>query len=901
MSYQVLARKWRPQIFAQLMGQSHVVTALSNALTNERLHHAYLFTGTRGVGKTTIARIFAKSLNCADGVTAEPCGHCQNCTSIEQGRFVDLVEVDAASRTKVEDTREILDNVQYSPTQGRYKVYLIDEVHMLSRNSFNALLKTLEEPPPHVKFLLATTDPQKLPVTILSRCLQFSLKALTVEQIETQLNKVLEAETINKETGAINQLAVAADGSMRDALSLTDQAIAQGDGQVLTDVVRNMLGMLDEQHIESLLIALLNSDFSAVMASLSNMAAAAIEPDQVLTELLNSFHQMAMLQVMPNYQVTPSAMQHTLQQMSQQINAEQLQLYYQIGIKGRKDLPHAANPKAGLEMTMLRLLAFTPATGQPKAVFNSEQGSQPVIQSRLTTESNQAAAITNPPESSVVTPQVGNEPAPEASTQAQTSSVPQQASAEPQSASENVPVEQNGNESEQHLPSNPNFQTTPNEEVVEPSIVTSSQNQQSDNQANSIPSSAMVQGDVDEQALHAQQAQIESLAQSQGYAPTQRAVEPELADNMAASQQFEAPPVQPPEAEYYPAPQHDLSSYDEPPITTQTTDEHESIEQPSVSSADMLSSFTKGLAGIKARKEALDKQEQQATQSAAVKAPAVPSLSKPQTNNEADSFLNTPAVAATQPMSSTNIQPFGEDAEQNEQGNHEEAAPWVDEFSGNLFDDAPISSVPQPASQSLSPQSEVQQPPEPQHAQQTSELASEAAQQPMSTPKEQPSIASGIPAEVNQQAMQPIEDIQSLDIADKVREDGIRKAAQINGWAELIDRFGIQALQRQFALHSTLLREDQQVTLKLDAMQKHLDTPNNRAQLQAMFEQFWQMPVNLDVQIIEQGQATPFAIQKQIEAQRLEFAKEQINQDQNVQALLQAFDGSINQDSIKAI
>ncbi|NTS75257.1 DNA polymerase III subunit gamma/tau [Catenovulum sp. SM1970] len=362
MSYQALARKYRPQQFSELMGQTHVVTALSNALANDRLHHAYLFTGTRGVGKTTIARIFAKSLNCINGVTAEPCGQCQNCVAIEEGRFVDLVEVDAASRTKVEDTREILDNVQYSPTQGRYKVYLIDEVHMLSRHSFNALLKTLEEPPPHVKFLLATTDPQKLPVTILSRCLQFSLKALTQTQLEQQLSRILDAEQLNYEATAISQLALAANGSVRDALSLTDQAIAQGNGQVQAQIVRNMLGLLDEQHISQLVTALVSGQFDQVMAAIESLSIASIEPEQALVELLNCFHQIALIQVLPQASVLNPKLAELLKQIAAQMSAEQVQLFYQILLKGRQDLPFAANPRSGLEMTLLRLIAFQPVT-----------------------------------------------------------------------------------------------------------------------------------------------------------------------------------------------------------------------------------------------------------------------------------------------------------------------------------------------------------------------------------------------------------------------------------------------------------------------------------------------------------------------------------------------------------
>ncbi|MEC9277434.1 MAG: DNA polymerase III subunit gamma/tau, partial [Pseudomonadota bacterium] len=285
MSYQVLARKWRPGKFSELVGQEHVVSAISNALDNDRLHHAYLFTGTRGVGKTTIARIFSKSLNCEEGQGANPCGQCNTCKEIEQGNYVDLLEIDAASRTKVEDTRELLDNVQYKPTRGRYKVYLIDEVHMLSKHSFNALLKTLEEPPPHVKFLLATTDPQKLPITILSRCLQFNLKAMSREQIVGQLQHILEHEQLPFEPQALTLLARAAQGSMRDALSLTDQAIAQGGNQVLASVVTDMLGLMDKNQLLKVVHAVVSKSPADVLQLVNDIAEQAPDYDNVHSEL----------------------------------------------------------------------------------------------------------------------------------------------------------------------------------------------------------------------------------------------------------------------------------------------------------------------------------------------------------------------------------------------------------------------------------------------------------------------------------------------------------------------------------------------------------------------------------------------------------------------------------------
>lgn len=361
MSYQVLARKWRPQKFAELVGQEHVVSALSNALDNDKLHHAYLFTGTRGVGKTTIARIFSKSLNCETGQSATPCGSCDACRDIDEGRFVDLLEIDAASRTKVEDTRELLDNVQYKPTRGRFKVYLIDEVHMLSKHSFNALLKTLEEPPPHVKFLLATTDPQKLPVTILSRCLQFSLKALSREQIQKQLVHILAQESIPSDAIALSHLARAAQGSMRDALSLTDQAIAQGNNQVTSQIVTDMLGLLDKNQVLRLVKAVIEKDSKEALKQLDEICVHAPDYSQVLSEILSLLHQVSLTQIVPDICKIETLNARAVYQLSKSVSEEHIQLLYQLVLQGKKDLPFAPDSFIGLQMTILRMLAFSPA------------------------------------------------------------------------------------------------------------------------------------------------------------------------------------------------------------------------------------------------------------------------------------------------------------------------------------------------------------------------------------------------------------------------------------------------------------------------------------------------------------------------------------------------------------
>ncbi|WP_313004447.1 DNA polymerase III subunit gamma/tau [Pseudomonas sp.] len=361
MSYQVLARKWRPRSFREMVGQTHVLKALINALDSQRLHHAYLFTGTRGVGKTTIARIIAKCLNCETGITSSPCGECSVCREIDEGRFVDLIEIDAASRTKVEDTRELLDNVQYAPSRGRFKVYLIDEVHMLSSHSFNALLKTLEEPPPYVKFILATTDPQKLPATILSRCLQFSLKNMTPERVVEHLTHVLTAENVPFEDDALWLLGRAADGSMRDAMSLTDQAIAFGEGKVLATDVRAMLGTLDHGQVYGVLHALIEGDAKALLEAVRHLAEQGPDWNGVLSEILNVLHRVAIAQALPEGVDNGHGDRDRVLALAQALPAEDVQFYYQMGLIGRRDLPLAPDPRGGFEMVLLRMLAFRPA------------------------------------------------------------------------------------------------------------------------------------------------------------------------------------------------------------------------------------------------------------------------------------------------------------------------------------------------------------------------------------------------------------------------------------------------------------------------------------------------------------------------------------------------------------
>lgn len=442
MTYLALARKWRPKTFAEVVGQQHVVKALSNALDSGRVHHAFLFTGTRGVGKTTLARIFAKSLNCEEGMSAEPCQKCSTCLSIDEGRYVDLIEVDAASRTRVDDTRELLDNIQYAPTQGKYKVYLIDEVHMLSGHSFNALLKTLEEPPEHVKFLFATTDPQKLPVTVLSRCLQFNLRAMRPEQIENQFVKILDNETIEYDSQALQLLANAADGSMRDGLSLLDQSIAQGAGKVMKDDVSAMLGTLKSEHSEALLAGLVEEDASKIMSTVVDMAEHATDFVSALDELLQCLYNISLQQVAPEVAAAKPENNQLIQMLAAEISPELVQLYYQIGLLGKRDINLAPSTRVGFEMTLLRMFAFdleeqnhsqsvaspTPAVSpapEASSVQEAANSSQPV-----TSQMPEPQPAVQPSNPQAVMPQAQSKPEVVAPAPAQTSATEPTNSAE---------------------------------------------------------------------------------------------------------------------------------------------------------------------------------------------------------------------------------------------------------------------------------------------------------------------------------------------------------------------------------------------------------------------------------------------------------------------------------------
>ena len=402
MSYQVLARKWRPKRFSELVGQEHVVRAISNALDSDRMHHAFLFTGTRGVGKTTIARIFAKSLNCERGQSSNPCGECGACVEIDAGRFVDLLEIDAASNTGVDDVREVIENAQYTPSRGRFKVYLIDEVHMLSKHAFNALLKTLEEPPPHVKFLLATTDPQKLPVTVLSRCLKFNLKRLLPAQITGQMRHILDAETIAFDADALNELARAADGSLRDGLSLLDQAIAYGAGSVRAADVRAMLGTIERGRVLALLDAVHAGDGAALLAEVDRLAEFSPDFAAVLDEIAGMLHRVQIKQLVRGYSAADETDDAGIDALAAALDAEATQLYYQIAIAGRRDLPLAPTPRAGFEMVLLRMLAFRPVSAGEMTVRRPAAAQSVASGGGRAAQASKPAAPQHPPESAAV-------------------------------------------------------------------------------------------------------------------------------------------------------------------------------------------------------------------------------------------------------------------------------------------------------------------------------------------------------------------------------------------------------------------------------------------------------------------------------------------------------------------
>ncbi|MDX1524819.1 MAG: DNA polymerase III subunit gamma/tau [Pseudidiomarina maritima] len=775
MSYQVLARKWRPRNFAQVVGQQHVLKPLFNALKTGRLHHAWLLTGTRGVGKTTIARILAKSLNCEQGITAEPCGTCSACVAIEQGRFVDLLEIDAASRTKVEDTRELLDNVQYAPTQGRFKVYLIDEVHMLSRHSFNALLKTLEEPPEHVKFLLATTDPQKLPITVLSRCLQFNLKALSRDEIANHLQQVLTAEQIPFDADAIQALARAAQGSLRDALSLTDQAIAQGEQAVTVAGVQQMLGSVPGYEVAQLLQQIVAGDAAGMMQTLDNVASQVPDLAGLLPELQQTVQQMALFQVVP-HSAWVTQLDEQAQQLAGQLAAELLQVFYDILVQGRRDLALAADVRSGVEMTLLRLLAFRPQS--------LEVNETPAVTgASVTVKKPQAASATESVQADAVYQQT---PHGAADTQHQVT------------------------ESAASLNSKP--------------VAAALQSEQTQ----AAPVTSVQAADDDEIPAYLGDDDDDDDDRFADFAEAPRATH---AANTAATKATSTAPVA------------------APSVAAKSVSDDAATAQPAAGPAATTpaASSKPDLAALMATRAALVEKQQSSKQPTSASATA-PELAAPA--ESASSAAEAPAEQARV------VAPVATPAEPARSAAEIPAAEAL----------AAGAPAPEPAA--------------------TTEPATPAAPAQSAAPAPPASAGLATPAVSNLQ-------LDQLELAPQVR-----LAAEIDGWAAMIDHLELHGLTRQLARNGNLQKTAQGHVL---VCQKNWAYLLNDAAIdtikQGMLAQFdIQL---LDVVIGDTQQATPAEIQQYIDAQRLARAKQTLQQDPVAQQLAQVFGAELQEDSVQ--
>ena len=826
MAYQVLARKWRPGRFSELVGQEHVVSAISNALQNDRLHHAYLFTGTRGVGKTTIARIFSKSLNCEQGQSANPCGQCGTCKEIEQGNYVDLLEIDAASRTKVEDTRELLDNVQYKPTRGKFKVYLIDEVHMLSKHSFNALLKTLEEPPPHVKFLLATTDPQKLPITILSRCLQFNLKALSREQITQQLQHILEQESVGFEAPALGLLARAAQGSMRDALSLTDQAIAQGNNQVTASVVTDMLGLMDRQQVLKLLFAMVKRDASAVMSQIDEIAMMAPDFSQVLAEVASILHQVALTQWVPEACKLETTSAKAIYQLAKGLPAEQVQLLYQLALQGRKDLPYAGDGRSAFEMTILRMMTFTPVT--PVDDAETLITNPPVSGGGLAQPTGASASPATAQSESVQAAETTALPDSQPQPQTQTVATPAVERAEPVKSSL---VDSQGVDSVQST-SNATVQPAQPVQPVQPAQLDCS----------------------DEPALDAQAAQL--MDEADDFRRQSQAGPPD--------DHYDYPPE---DGGYAMADDHyePVSEYDSP------SPEYNEPQQPAVASTEAMLAL----------RQRLKQQAMEDKASAAKKPPSQErTLQRPEPVKPAavQAPAPTPQAAPVNPGMGVNTQYTSDPMVDNvANSDADEPPPWVTEGAESGFAEA--------ASAQAIPYEE--------------ESASESTAidtAPLDTRNEL-SAPDSQPAEVSVTKESTIE-IDS-DLPPYLENgDKLLQASQVDKWSALVEAMPIAGLLKQIALNSRFSKDGDNVTMTLDPSQEHLVNDGTVPQLTEALNSVLSKPVNLTLTCGEVTK-TPYQIQQQINQMRQRYARQVIQQDETILAMVSAFNAEVVQDSIQ--
>ena len=843
MSYQVLARKWRPKDFSQLMGQEHVVTVLVNALMQERLHHAYLFTGTRGVGKTTIARIFAKSLNCAEGISSNPCGKCDVCEDVDAGRFVDLLEIDAASRTKVDDTREILDNVQYAPSRGRYKVYLIDEVHMLSKSSFNALLKTLEEPPPHVKFILATTDPQKLPVTVLSRCLQFHLKALTPTQIEQKLTEILAAEEVTYEDGALALLAKAARGSMRDSLSLTDQAIAQGQGHIELANLQQMLGGVDQNWVFKILIALIQHDAKALLELSKNIASYAPSYHRLLAELLQLLHQVALWQLVPNSVDVDQQRATLLTKFASAMSPEDIQLYYQIVLNGRKDLAYSFDEQAGFDMVILRMLAFKPA--QLANTVSSSENQVQVTHSDSTQFDDVELAQTTAKAAEPAVPVIKAEAKP----------IEEPATEVAIEPSETVIAEQDANTG-QKIGQNIEQEVEPvvaNE--IAPDVLTIDRNK-----------------DVTPQSLDAEQQQLETIAEQQLNAvETNVAPEPDLFSEQAA-QPLEQPltepaqiPVEAPAAASITEDTVATVVEQDPHITQQTT--QQTSQQPEAAEStpvtDVNAQPTSELEKMLAIRNQL-RSRKKLSEGSAKKPVSKVALKQAQHEPKAQA----PEHKAPEPQAPV----------QAEQVN-------VSATSGSINVAQVLSNV------AVSAEIEADLP-----ARQLADKAN-TLQQDMDAAE----ADTGLP---ENELLPDVSHLQANSFnPESIDPAIIKNANQIDLWTNMIDAMGLGGRVRQLTLNATIdaSTSDSHLVINLDQNFNHINSQAAVEQISQCYSLLKNTTAEVLINLVSDAGATPFYIQSVINDKRLAYAKAIIANDKFIQHLQTEFDAFVEENSIEAL
>ncbi|GLP96905.1 DNA polymerase III subunit gamma/tau [Paraferrimonas sedimenticola] len=875
MSYQVLARKWRPGRFEQVVGQAHVLAALTNALQQDRLHHAYLFSGTRGVGKTTLARLFAKGLNCETGVTSEPCGQCSACLEIAEGRFVDLIEVDAASRTKVDDTREILENVQYRPARGRYKVYLIDEVHMLSKASFNALLKTLEEPPEHVKFLLATTDPQKLPITVLSRCLQFNLKALTVEQIGAQIERILQAENIAFDAGASLLLARAAQGSMRDGLSLTDQAIAHGGGQLQLASVEQMLGALDEDSVNRLLQGIIDGEVAPMLEQVDNVLGFGGDAESVLVAMLRRLHEVALAQFSP-HALQIASHPESVAALAKALAPEQVQLYYKILLEGRRELAHAPDARAGLEMALLRALAFAPE--QSESVFSAKPLGSGQLAGESGVQSASAQAVSQPVDSApapqAVVPEQPQTPAsPQASVASQTGAQPvaSQPQSQPMADVQRQAQAANARQDESLL-------FAEQQEIMA--------------QAESLTGGA---SEVNlEHAVMAANAEAEQAHSQPAFeSPEQNAPQSQVPAQETSEFGLQGAPASAPVAQPPQAPQQPLSNQASPVPATSVQPPQASSPSPQASDEADLFEDELLQAALANRDQLRASMTQAEGDTPAKKSPA--SEPKPQPRGPAAS---AGALQSREPHKSELPNQESHKAESQNQGLQHQQAQH------------------QPISELATLEHPVANPPDSENVSATDLTPAAPAVQPepvepaVSGPKSQVSDvnapSAAIAVEPDPMHKPEAEAVPALETSRLPAQPNQLLQIMSQGpqpdlaWYKSLSMIKVGGRIRQLAINSVADIQGEHLRLQLKPDQKHLAAEKAITALQSALQEWFGQPLNLEVVVGEpQGRETPLMIRRRFHKELLQESQSHMNSDPLIQRLQTELGATLDWDSLK--